>query len=460
MKGKDILINTILNGFQKNNGVASCYCFNQEAIPSLVRAVVEKYAAKHEKGSIFIGVDSYNTRKKILAEINNTNTNLNNCFLRVLSKDFINPRYSYTYDIIITVGLNDCFDVINKLFQDSHFTLFIFTKNIMNNDFINKVRNILPDIPVGNVDSVIAQDNIYSPVEEHRYGVGLSCDALEKYNKYTEFINTTISIFGSLDVIHKCKNGDKENNISSASFRNDIAHKNGWNETLDTSIDFIKQIDDVYNPNILLERACNFFNIAKERRDLLSDNVNKLDIIEKICRDNKDKRILIVSKNGTFAAEITKYLNNKGISCGDYHDCIDDAPLVDDNGIPVLYKSGVNKGKPRIVGSQFQSSANEKQFNDKTINVLSIKCSSNVKLKIACDAVILTSCLYDNIIDVKTRFINVAFIGVPTKVYRLYTSNTIENEKLNTEKVNPTFTIINETENNIEYDENSGNIIL
>ena len=135
MKGKDILINTILNGFQKNNGVASCYCFNQDAIPSLVRAVVEKYAAKHEKGSIFIGVDSYDTRKKILAEINNTNTNLNNCLLRVLSKDFINPRYSYTYDIIITVGLNDCFDVINRLFKDSHFTLSIFTKNIMNNDF-------------------------------------------------------------------------------------------------------------------------------------------------------------------------------------------------------------------------------------------------------------------------------------------------------------------------------------
>ena len=186
----------------------------------------------------------------------------------------------------------------------------------------------------------------------------------------------------------------------------------------------------------------------------------ELDVIEKICRDNKDKQILIVSKNGTFASEITKYLNNKGISCGNYHDCIDDAVLVDDNGIPILYKSGANKDKPRVVGAQYQSSANEKRFNNKTINVLSIKCSSNVKLKIACDIVILTSCLYDNIIDVKTRFTNVTFVGIPTKVYRLYTNNTIENEKLNTEKVNPTFTIINETENNIEYDENSGNIIL
>ena len=64
----------------------------------------------------------------------------------------------------------------------------------MNNDFINKVRNILPDIPVGNVDSVITQDNIYSPVEEHRYGVGLSCDALEKYTKYTEFITRSFFI--------------------------------------------------------------------------------------------------------------------------------------------------------------------------------------------------------------------------------------------------------------------------
>lgn len=460
MKGKDILINTVVNGFQTNRGKASCYCFNNDIIPLLVRTIVQKFANKHDSSSIFIVTDNYDTRKKIVDEVNNTRVNLNGCCLRVLSRDYVKVQYNYKYTLTITIGLNDCFDIITKLKQDSCFMLSIFTKNIMNNDFINKVRNILPDIPVGNVDSIITQDNIYSPVEEHRYGVDFSYDALQKYNKYTEFINTTISIFGNLDAIHKCKNGDKENNISAASFRNDIAHKNGWSETLDTSIDFIKQIDDVYNPNILLERACNFFNIAKERRDLLSDNANKLDVIEKICRDNKNKQILIVSKNGTFAAEITKYLNNKGISCGNYHDCIDDAVLVDDNGIPILYKSGANKGKPRIVGAQYQSSVNEKRFNSKTINVLSIKCSSNVKLKIACDIVILTSCLYDNIIDVKTRFTNITFVGVPTKVYRLYTNNTIENEKLNTEKVNPTFTIINETENNIEYDENSGNIIL
>lgn len=460
MKGKDILINTVINGFQTNKGKASCYCFNNDVIPLLVRTIIQKFTAKNDSSSIFIVTDNYETRRKIINEINNSKVNLNGCCLRVLSRDYIKIQYNYRYTLTITIGLNDCFSVIEKLKQDSHFMLSIFTKNIMDSNFINNVRKILPDIPVGNVDSIIIQDKIYSPVEEHRYGVDLSFDDLQKYNKYTEFINTTISIFGDLDTIHKCKNGDKENNISGASFRNEIAHKNGWSETLDTSINFIKQIDDVYNPNILLERACNFFNIAKERRDLLSDNGAKLDVIYKICRDNKDKRILIVSKNGTFAATITKYLNSNNLHCGDYHDCIEDAPLIDNNGIPVLYKSGANKGKPRIVGAQFQSTANERRFNDNIIKVLSIKCASNIKLKIACDIVILTSCLYDNIIDVKTRFTNIEFNNIPTKVYRIYTNNTIENEKLITEKVNPIFTIINETENNIEYDENSGNIIL
>lgn len=74
--------------------------------------------------------------------------------------------------------------------------------------------------------------------------------------------------------------------------------------------------------------------------------------------------------------------------------------------------------------------------------------------------VILTSSLCDNIIEVKSRFTDVVFNGVPTKTYRIYCNGTIENDKLNKEKENTLFTIINETENNMFYDENSGDIIL
>ena len=223
----------------------------------------------------------------------------------------------------------------------------------------------------------------------------------------------------------------------------------------------MKQIDDIYNPNILFERACTFYTIAKQRRDLVCDNEAKLEVIRDICLNNKDKKILIISNRGEYAAKITKYLNEcLDLNCGDYHDCIEDTIAVDEMGIPILVKSGVNKGKPRVIGSQAQSSLNEKRFNDGLLNILSIKSASNVKLKIACDIVIFTSSLCDSIINVKTRFTNVSFNNIPTIIYRIYCNSTIENDKLNKEKECSTIKVINDTENFIGYDENSGDIIL
>lgn len=83
-----------------------------------------------------------------------------------------------------------------------------------------------------------------------------------------------------------------------------------------------------------------------------------------------------------------------------------------------------------------------------------------MKLKIACDVVIFTSPLCDNIIDVKTRFANVTFNGVPTKTYKIYCAGTVESDKMIKDKVNPIIKVIDDTENLISYDEISGDIIL
>ena len=462
MKNKDKLINQVIDSFQRLKGKASVYCFSKDVIPELLYHIITRLTQKHKDASIFIVVDCYNTRKSILDYLKENNINEDVSYnIKCLSVDYIREQYNYSYDLIITVGVNDNFSILNKLCRESKFTLSILTKNIMDNNFINNIRNILPCIDTADLDIAIRHDNIYSPVEEHRYGVELSDDDRELYNKYTDYITTCISIFGELSNIEKCKKGDDKLGISAADFRNTIAYENGWREDLDTNIPFMKQIDDIYNPNILFERACTFYTITKQRRDLVCDNDAKLEVIKNICLDNKDKKILIISKRGEYAAKITKYLNeNSDIKCGDYHDCIEDAIAIDDMGIPILVKSGVNKGKPRVVGAQAQSSLNERRFNAGYINALSIKSASNIKLKIACDIVILTSSLCDNIIEVKSRFTDIVFNSVPTKTFRVYCNSTIENDKLNKEKENTLFTIINETENNVLYDENSGDIIL
>lgn len=459
---KDKYIAQVLKGFQNNKGKSSVYCYITDVIPELVYNIVYNFNNKHPKEFILIVVDDYNTRCKIINCLNQHNIyNPEVSVIKVLTKTYINLKYSYTYKLCITVGINDDINIIKHLNTNAGFMISILTENIMNNDFITTLRSFLPSINIDNVDASIRADQIYSPVEEHRYGVELSNDDKALYNKYTDYINTSVSIFGTLDNIEKCKKGDVTLGISGAEFRNTIARENGWSEDLDTNIEFMKQIDDIYNPNSLFERACTFYTITKQRRDLVCDNIAKLEVIKNICCDNKDKKILIISKRSEFASKVTRYINeHSDVKCGDYHDCIKDDIAYDSNGIPIIVKSGINKGKPRVLGAQAQSSLNERLYNEGCINILSIKSASNPKLKIACDIVIFTSSLCDNITDVRTRFINVSYNNIPTITYRLYCNNTIEFDKMNKEKEQPTIKVVNDTEIFIGYDENSGDIIL
>lgn len=459
MNNGDKFIKEVKTGFQNNKGKGSVYCFSKSIIPKLVCEIISGVKAKNPDRTVYIVTEDYATRQEILSYKYLEN-------IKILSKAYINTNYVYKYDLIIIVGVNDSPEIISHLNKHSKFTLAILTKNIMNNRFIAAVRSILPNITTTVSDAAIKSDTIYSPVEETRIGVDMTDDDIELYKKYTDYINNCVAVFGDLHNIEKCKNGDPILNISSSEFRYMLAKENGWSEDLDTSIDFHKQIDDIYNPNTLFEKACNFYTIARQRRDLVSDNKAKLAEIYKICCENSDKKILIISKRGEFASIITKYINSNRFTdqdpkCGDYHDCIEDAIATDKEGNVILVKSGVNKGKPRIVKAQAISTSNLEDFNSNNINVLSVKNSSNNKLKTACDLVILTTPYCDNIIDIKNRFTEVVFNGVPTKVFKVYCNNTIEYNKMMTEQISPLIKIINKNEENfVQYDENSGDIIL
>ena len=457
MTNKDKLINRVITQFQKNRGKSSFYCFTKDVVPKIIKEVIVNFKNKNGNIPIFIAVDSYTTRQSIIYELKHNDIDKEN--IKLLSTDYIKLNYHYNYKLIIIVGIND-FDIIKHLSNESNFTMCILTKNIMDNEFIINVRNILPNIDVAEYDKGAALDYINSPVEERRIGVELSENDKCQYDKYTDYINTSISILGNLDNIEKCKHGDIKLNISSVEFRNTIAKENGWREDLDTTIPFMKQIDEIYNPNTLYERACNFYTITKERRDLVTDNKCKLEYILKIIKDNPDKKILIISKRGCFANEITKYLNANNIKCGDYHDDIDDCIALNEYNEPIVFKSGDNKGKPKILGWQAQSTLNQQRFNANEINVLSIKNSSNVKLKIACDIVIFTSSLCNDIISVRNRFRYITFRNKLTITYKIYCIGTIEYEKLNNTINNNIINIIDNNENFIDFDEKNGCIVL
>lgn len=428
MTANEKYINEVMQGFQFNRGKGSVYCLKPFNPFQLVVACIASYSNKHPNEQVFIVISEYSYRKDIIDTINNIYPN-NSFDYKIISADYIKPQYHYMYSYTIILG-NINSNTVLKLAEESKFTLCIFTEHIVNQNVVNRIRNVLKDIPVSVNKSDVQRELIYSPVEEHWHSVTLSDEDKQHYDKCTEYINTTISIFENLQNIEYAKKGNPAANISSSEFRWNLAVKNGWSDTLDMSVEYNRQIDEIYNPNALFEKAVTFFNISAERRNILLNNSNKIAVIKEIYSTNRDKKILILSKNGEFAKQIASELNTEyGDICGEYHDCIDDMVAVDIYGNPILWQSGANKGKPKIIKSKAISSQYERMFNSGRINVLSAKFSSDSKLKIAVDIVIFTDGSSSTIVEVRNRFSDIKFAN-NLITYRLFTENTIEEKKM------------------------------
>lgn len=450
----------IMSAFQTAKGKGYCFCINPILPYKLVAQTAIGISSKDESRKILIVTPYYDVTNKIKGELikidDKEHTNIS-----YLTKLYVNPKYNYNYDCTIVVGINgeDSIDLelLRKLDSCSKFTLFIFTINSLPNDinlFLTKHSNFLKTTVTPN-EARMAY--LYSPVEEWRCGVELSETDREEYDKANQYIADCISIFGDLKTIEKCARGDKLLNISASEFRYNFAIENGWNEHLNMNSDYEKSIDEIYNPNTLNEKANTFYTITHKRKEIAINNDNKLIEIGKIVRENYDKKICIVSKSGEMALAIANYLNGEefaelNIKCGQYHDCIPETYGIDDEGNILIRKSGKDKGKPVILKSQASSTQYERLYNFDIINIMSIKFASNVKLKISFDLIIFTDCLTANIIDFKSRFINSYCNSLPNKVYRLYSTNTIEEKSLNSENIMSNVQIMSHIEEKFIFD--------
>ena len=63
-------------------------------------------------------------------------------------------------------------------------------------------------------------------------------------------------------------------------------------------------------------------------------------------------------------------------------------------------------------------------------------------------------------VEFRTRFSNIEITSEPIITYKLYCANTIEENLINKQQPHKLIKIINNNDKFIEYDENSGNIIL
>ena len=450
----------LLNEFINQKGKGSCYAYKPVKPENILITFINQHRQKRTDTKLLIVVNDYESRTKILNLLQKYNLSDN---ITIITKTYVNAKYRYEYYFTFIVGINDDFALIKQLTGQSKFTFVILTEHIVGG-FEYSLNSILPIIRSNIQFSDFAKDRLNFPVEEMHIPVQMSDEDIELSKKYDDYMATSMAIFGSFENADKCRIGDTILNISAGQFRYDLAKENGWHERLDTSIDFNAKIDELYNPNALYERANTLYNIIRERSKLVTDNVAKLPEIINIIRKHPNDKIIIVSKRGEFANIIANYINdNTELLCGEYHDCIPEQYLKDENGKIITYKSGENKGKPKLFKSKYLSTSSLNRFNssDKEleINLLSIKNSSDNELKTAINVIIFTSSVCSTPNEFINRFNNIDFKDTVLYSYVLYCSNSVESAKLNSRQLTNNVKLINNVEN-LKIDNENGAVYL
>ena len=347
------------------------------------------------------------------------------------------------------------------MIEKSKFKLVILNK-LLDNKTMDDFYTVAPSI--GNFSqNVIDEVRTNRPVKECLVGLTITPDTeLDKeMTYYNREISTALAIFGNFDNIKYARLGNSDTNCSSMMICDAIARTNGWDNHLDMSSEFNRDIDKLYSPSAIKERADSIYNIIRERSTKLASSKDKLSNILDIVNDNLDKNILIINKYGEFANLVTDYLNDKFGKriCANCHDKVDNVPAVDDYGNPILIKSGPKKGQPKLLGVIAQKKLAQKLMNSHKINVISCGASPDKSLDVDIDLVIITSPLCDTIESYFYRLSKVHFSN-EVLLYTLFYRSTLEEKKLEDRSVPANHTIINDFDRNVKVDNNNAYCIV
>lgn len=383
--------------------------------------------------------------------------------IRTLSADYIeNSKVRINPDLCILYHIETLNFYVEAMIRGSKFTLTIINHLLKDIDKLNVLYKLCPVLNTFNQDTVDIV-RLSTPVEEIQIGVDIPEDSedykLLKY--YDEYITTSFNLFGSFDNIELCMMGNTKLNISATAICNQIAQENGWSPNLDMSSELNVQIDELYNPNNIRDRANQTYNMIRERNNFLSDYKSKLDEIYKIVVDNPDAKILIINKRGEFANIVTDYINNKAEQeiCGNYHDKCEPVPATDMDGNPLYIKSGINAGERKYYMDKAQRSFNQKRFVNDRLRVLSANNSPDKSLYIHVDIIIITSPQCKSIADYMYQLTQLHYIDNKLKLFTIYVKNSVEQSKMENKEKALVHTIVKNCENSVKIGNNYDFII-
>ena len=469
MTAEELFDNAALN-WRDAHGVGTALVpapFNDKL---LLYCVLSRVYSKTPSTFTVIIVESLGQRAELIEFLTHQNDEDNNAefkklidtkAIRVLTKHFIITGNWHTPAALCILYRPDDYDLgIALYFSRCHYRLTILNK-LLSSD--KNRGNLYKDNPILNCFKQTELDElrVSSPIEEIWVDVSIPEDSesWKLYQYYCKYIETSINIFGSFDMIQQARLGNEKLNISSASICAQLAEENGWNEHLDMSFEFNQKIDELYNPNNLRDRATKTYEIIRNRNNLVSDYDGKLEKILEILKESAGHKVLIINKRGEFASKVTNFINEHSESdiCGNYHNRVDDIPAVDIDGNPIYFKSGIEKGKRKSMGYKAQMTLNEKKFNLGKLTCLSLSNAPDKSLSVDFDTIIITSPLCEDIKSYLYRLSNISLVDEKIKLFSIFCKNTIEQQKLFNKPASETHIIVNKdkimanVENNIDF---------
>lgn len=302
--------------------------------------LIAKNIINYYQGFVCIIVHSQVTKKQWLKEINKID-NLHSYTLVYTIEEYKN-LHTVDKDKFVGTILDEIhlFSSLNRrLLLENINTLFkigltaTYPKNCEFATYLKGILPVIDEIP----DWEYEQNNWNVGLKEVCIVVDLTPEERNAYDEYTEIIKETLSVFdNNYELINKALKGDKYVGeeggielISATAIIERFAASKGWEKDLDLSIDYYKQIDDIYNPRNLIERVIQYYDVIRKRLTIVYNAEEKIKAVIHVLPMLTSYTTVLFSESTTMAEKVKDSINEfyDDVYCLAYHSKIETITL-------------------------------------------------------------------------------------------------------------------------------------
>lgn len=204
------------------------------------------------------------------------------------------------------------YDILKKIYFDYTFIAGFTGSDVAGKDK-EKLDRIAPIIDYISYEEAI-ENKWISDFCEYNFGLTLSKEEMELYTTYSEYIGDSLKLTSNdYDLLIALAKGRYDKITKSFTkyevFCEALSIKLGWTRDLDLSNPYYANVDRLYSPSNLHERALMFQKYVDLRNALLDTSLIKINAILSVAQLFKSKKMMIFNNNITVVDVLHKLLN-------------------------------------------------------------------------------------------------------------------------------------------------------